>query len=387
MKKSGVFLFAITLTATISAQDKNILNHLDVGVNVGTVGVGIDVAVPLGNYVRLRAGYNYIPRINFHSNFPIETNNGSISSAMQNLKGVDLKKMASGMGLDLDNPAFKEVKDDFDKFSGITPKDYVTMNLQPSLHQFKFLVDVMPFKNKHWSFTAGFFAGPSNVGSAINASEETQLLEAVTTYNKYYVRICKDEGIVNGNHVESIEKAFKDRGVAGFPLGYLENGNKAMMIPNEDGTARAELEISKIRPYVGCGYNTHLSRNKKWNLNVDAGVLILCRKPSIYVDNIYSIDRNAPKTYEDSYGIPWNNYDIVHPNMDYINYLNDGGEPDPNQSEWICDRDDPSKFLQHVDLMRDLHDMPNGKVRDMVNTISKFKVYPNLSVTVSYRLY
>ena len=60
---------------------------------------------------------------------------------------------------------------------------------------------------------------------------------------------------------------------------------------------------------------------------------------------------------------------------------------DPNQSFWLYDKDDPTKLLQHVDLVHDLYNMPNGKVRDMVNTISKFKVYPNLSVTFSYRLF
>ncbi len=145
------------------------------------------------------------------------------------------------------------------------------------------------------------------------------------------------------------------------------------------------MEISKIRPYLGFGYNTHLSRNKKWNLNVDAGVLFLCGKPSVYVDNVYCIDENRPKVLLDSYESEWPNYDIVHPNVDYDYSIPD--DPDNPQPFWFFDKDDPSKYRQQVDLVHDLHDMPNGKVRDMVNTISKFKVYPNLSVTVSYRLF
>ena len=177
--------------------------------------------------------------------------------------------------------------------------------------------------------------------------------------------------------------------MAGFPLGYFdeENRYKAMMVPGEDATVHAEMEVSKIRPYVGLGYNTHLSRNKKWNLNVDAGVLFLCGTPSVYVDNVYCIDVKRETVLKDSYDSEWNNYDVVHPNMSYINYINDGNEPDPNQTFWLYDKDDPSKFRQHVDLVHDLYNMPNGKVRDMVNTISKFKVYPNVSVTFSYRLF
>ena len=63
MKAFGAFAIALSLSAAMSAQEgsqsftsvlarKNILNHMDVGVNVGTMGVGVDVAVPVGDYVR-----------------------------------------------------------------------------------------------------------------------------------------------------------------------------------------------------------------------------------------------------------------------------------------------------------------------------------------------
>ena len=160
-----------------------------------------------------------------------------------------------------------------------------------------------------------------------------------------------------------------------------------MMIPNEDATARAEMEISKVRPYIGFGYNTHLSRDRKWNLNVDAGIMFLCGKPSVYVDNVYKIDVSPLKgdfdenwiyQYESGIGFnPDGDYygDIIRPNANY-DYENPDAQP-----LFIVD-----KPLSHVDLVHDLHDI-NGKVGNMVNTISKFKVYPNVSVTVSYRIF
>jgi hypothetical protein len=36
--------------------------------------------------------------------------------------------------------------------------------------------------------------------------------------------------------------------------------------------------------------------------------------------------------------------------------------------------------------VHDLHDTP-GKVGRTINTISKFKVYPNISIGISYRLF
>ena len=393
MKKLGIFLLSVSLTAAISAQDKNILNHMDVGVNVGTLGVGIDVAVPVGDYVRIRAGYNYMPRITFHSDFPIETSKGGFGQTALKYFNKNKDKVADILSKPpFDQPKYQRYTELFGKLSDVELRDYVTMGLKPTFHQFKFLVDVLPFKNnKHWSFTTGFFVGPSDIGSACNLDKETSILEGVLAYNEMYLEVCSERFPAAQLKVDGVDilQKMKEAGVAGFPLGYFdeENRYKAMMVPGEDATVHAEMEVSKIRPYVGLGYNTHLSRNKKWNLNVDAGVLFLCGTPSVYVDNVYCIDVKRETVLKDSYDSEWNNYDVVHPNMSYINYINDGNEPDPNQTFWLYDKDDPSKFRQHVDLVHDLYNMPNGKVRDMVNTISKFKVYPNLSVTFSYRLF
>ena len=393
MKKLGIFLLSVSLTAAISAQDKNILNHMDVGVNVGTLGVGIDVAVPVGDYVRIRAGYNYMPRITFHSDFPIETSKGGFGQTALKYFNKNKDKVADILSKPpFDQPKYQRYTELFGKLSDVELRDYVTMGLKPTFHQFKFLVDVLPFKNnKHWSFTTGFFVGPSDIGSACNLDKETSILEGVLAYNEMYLEVCSERFPAAQLKVDGVDilQKMKEAGVAGFPLGYFdeENRYKAMMVPDEDATVHAEMEVNKIRPYVGLGYNTHLSRNKKWNLNVDAGVLFLCGTPSVYVDNVYCIDVKRETVLKDSYDSEWNNYDVVHPNMSYINYINDGNEPDPNQTFWLYDKDDPSKFRQHVDLVHDLYNMPNGKVRDMVNTISKFKVYPNLSVTFSYRLF
>lgn len=401
MKKLGVFLLIVSLAAPMPAQEKkplfsrmaekNILNHMDVGVNVGTLGIGIDVAVPIGDYVRIRAGYNYMPRITFKSDFPIETSTGSFGKTALQYFNNNKDKVSDLLSQPpFDQPKYQKYTELFGKISNMELRDYVTMGLKPTLHQFKFLVDVMPFKNnKHWSFTTGFFVGPSNIGSALNLDNETAILEGVLAYNEMYLEVCSEvfadgaaQLIVDGTDI--LEK-MKDAGVAGFPLGYFENGNKAMMVPAENGTAHAELEISKIRPYIGLSYNTHLSRNRKWNLNVDAGVLFLCGKPRVYVDNVYSIDVNREKVLYDAYDSEWPNYDVVHPNVNYDYDIPE--DPDNPQPFWFYDKDDPTKYRQHVDLVHDLHNMPNGKVRDMVNTISKFKVYPNVSVSVSYRLF
>ena len=169
--------------------------------------------------------------------------------------------------------AIRPYKALFDKFSKVERKDYVTMALKPNLHQFKFMIDVLPFRNnKHWSFTAGFFVGPSTVGYAENLEKEALMLEGVNAYNDIY-RNYPEYGI-NGSYLHRVGKEkddpFYKHGLAGFCLGRFADGDMALMVPGEDASAKAEMVVNKVRPYVGFGYNTSLSEDKRWRLNVDA---------------------------------------------------------------------------------------------------------------------
>ena len=416
MKKFGIHILMLLLATTVLAQDKmslfsrmnqkNILNHMDVGVNVGTVGIGIDVALPVGDYVRIRAGYNYVPRFNLHSKFPVETRSGGrLSSFIDKIGNIDAMLPPF---VDLNLPYFTQEKELMEMYKNgdLSAKDYVGMDMKPNLHQFKFLVDVMPFKNnKHWSFTAGFFVGPSTVGDAISQQEETAILKAVNLYNsRYYHDLVVLHGMsftfieADGSlHDVGVYAPIRDfvtsNGLAGFPLGYFADGEKAMMVPGADNTVRAEMKVNKFRPYLGFGYNTHLSRNKKWKLNVDAGVLFLCGNPKVYVDNVYKFDASPLELNEDNALVGKDTY-VKGVGTDVQSF--DGGKTwnyyyygETFRYSWdgVTEQYIECGNLQnHVDLVNDLHDIP-GKVGDMVNTISKFKVYPNLSVTFSYRLF
>ena len=372
MKVLGVFLSIMSFSVAILAQEKQslssrlaqkgILNHMDVGVTAGSMGFGIDLAVPVTDYVRVRAGYSYMPRFTIRSNFPIETSSGGSIQEFLGKKDK-INDALVQYNIDINQPEFKEYKEALDQFQNLEPKDYVTMGFKPHLHQFRFLVDILPFKNnKHWSFTTGFFVGSSNLAEACNMPEETQLLLAVNAYNSFYTDyLYNGRSFAGHGEIAPLTDIFTRNGIAGFPIGYFADGDKAMMVPSKDGTARAEMNVNPVRPYFGFGYNTDLSRDGKWKLAVDAGVMIL-GKPHVYVNNVYKIDTNSIDVDNEC-------YDIIRPNEEGTDYV----------------IDQPLPYA--IDLVRDMYNMPSGKVRDMVNTISKFKVYPNLSVTVSYRLY
>ena len=358
MKKFGL-LKGQSLASRLA--EKGILNHMDVGVNVGSLGFGIDVGVPMGDYVRLRAGYTYIPGIKLKRDFTVESSGGSIQRFIDKWNNIDLYQEIEKRGYDIND--YPQYKDMLDRFGNVTLSDQVTMGVKPTVHQFKFLIDVLPFRNnKHWSFTAGFFAGPSGVGEAVNLEKERAVLDGVLAYNELYVNVMSEQ---YNNHIDELEDKLRETGIAGFRLGTFKDGDIAIMVPAKDATARAKMEVNKVRPYIGFGYNTELSKDKRWKLNVDAGILIL-GKPRIYVDNIYKIDMNV---------------------VDYDNYVYDVVRWNDAKGDY----DTPENGLEdivknHVNIVEDTYDIP-GKVGDMVHTLSKFKVYPNASVTFSYRLY
>lgn len=65
---SLLVLFAFGASAQ---KDLRILNHLAIGAEVGTMGVGIDVAMPVTPFVDLQAGFTMFPKIKFNTSIDL----------------------------------------------------------------------------------------------------------------------------------------------------------------------------------------------------------------------------------------------------------------------------------------------------------------------------
>lgn len=73
MKKSFLILVAAFLMfSTANAQtDARILNHLSVGAEVGTMGWGVDVSMPITPFVDVQAGFSMLPKVGFNTSVGI----------------------------------------------------------------------------------------------------------------------------------------------------------------------------------------------------------------------------------------------------------------------------------------------------------------------------
>ena len=176
MKKFVLLIAAACMLGTAQAQDslqteswfkKNkVFQNLDVSITAGTTGIGIDVASKIGDYVQLRAGYDYMPRFTKSIYFPVEV--GGEPAVKYDAQG------------NREETKFDRMSKLLTSLTGYTVDDEVEMVGKPTVNNFKLLVDVFPFTNKHWHVTAGFYWGPSQFAYAENSTRAMTSLLAVS---------------------------------------------------------------------------------------------------------------------------------------------------------------------------------------------------------------
>jgi hypothetical protein len=327
--------------------EHGIFQHMDVSLTAGTTGIGIDVASPVGKYVQLRAGYEFMPRFTKRMEFEL-TINGKPAKAYDK----DGYRQAT---------TFDKMNDLLYEFTGYDADDHADMIGKPTINNFKFLVDVFPFQqNKHWHFTAGFYWGPSRFAYAENATESMRTISAVGIYNNMYNKLhgktkrelasvkLVDLSVLGPEYKDlyfdidmlyALQQGFDAAGRMGVILGTYVNdvldkdgnvihkkGEYYMMTPDDDDMVKADMKVNAFKPYIGVGYEGRLVKgNDRLTVAVDGGIMLWGGKPSL----------------------------ITH----------DG-----------------------TDLIHDVEGI-TGKVGSYVDVMSKLSVYPTLSVRFAYTIF
>lgn len=141
-------LFLLTVAAAIATtnanaqkKDSNFFNHLSIGVNAGTPGFGIDVAMPVCDYVQVRAGVSIFPKIKISDDYDV----------------------------------------DLDDVSGYTGKTTIEIEGKTGFTNGKILFDIYPFKSMSLHITAGAYIGSSKIVEAYN--KEDGALMDITNWN------------------------------------------------------------------------------------------------------------------------------------------------------------------------------------------------------------
>lgn len=328
---------------------KDYSQSLELGLTLGTEGVGLDLSVPVvKKWVGIRTGFSFMPHFNATMHFGFEAGDESMT---QEEKDQQFDKL-SGMLYDM---------------IGTKVDKEVDMVGKPKMCNFKFLVDFTPLRNKNWHLTGGFYWGPSQVGYAENAVYDATSLVSTAFYNSMYDRVMTSYynlfsdfetpymsmGGTDLYADEEIYNKFKSFGRMKVQLGeYKDTGMPCYVEPNEENMMIAKAKVNNFRPYVGFGYGGRLlKKSDLYRISFDAGVMF------------------------------WGTPKVMVTATEYVgvdNGLNAEGEQVRKAKEIYVKRE--------VDLCKDVRNI-RGKVGDYVDVMKAFTVYPVINLRISRRLF
>lgn len=254
---------------------------INVTVESGTTGIGFGLESRLNPLVGVRTGFNWMPHFEIPMNFSIQVGDGDT--------GYDAQGRSR----------FDRMADYLEEMTGFKIDQQIEMIGEPHFYNFKLLLDVFPFSNKHWSFTAGFYAGPSAIGRAYNRTEDMTTLMSVAMYNNIYDKVYDIEyneesqldGVFLGLELPpAVNNRILESGRMGMRVGDYkdrtdENGKPIsyMMEPDQDNMIKAEMKVNSFKPYLGASYSGAIDkRNDRLRLSVDCGLLFWGGTPKVY---------------------------------------------------------------------------------------------------------
>lgn len=266
--------------STVEKMKRNqVFSTLEIAANIGTTGLGLELATPVTKWTKLRVGVDFMPRFSIPMHFGLDSYlDGQV------------------------NDQFDRIKEMMYEMSGMEIDKEIDMKSKPTMNTFRLLVDVYPFRDKHWHFTAGFFIGGRSVGSTLNTMGEMPSLLTLNMYNRLYDQykdiptqskeafseyvmdhpinfpIIGEQYVDPDPNSEDFEmyysyiSKFQSYGELGIHVGDHPDGTPYMMMPDKDGTVSAKAFVNRFRPYLGFGYGGALSKDGKWQASFDAGV-------------------------------------------------------------------------------------------------------------------
>lgn len=215
MKKLFLLILAAGLVVSQAAfsQDKNVLNHVAIGVSAGTDGLGASLALPLGNHLQVRGGY----------------------TTMQPILGM-VKLNVDGTEIPLSNASLSLPISYHDHGMNV---DKVDLAANINFNQAHLLFDYLPsdFSGFHLTFGAYFAFAPL----------------------AHAVGIAKD-----------------NTGANGIPQSDWANSRFYGITTNTSGEviADATFLLNSVKPYLGLGFGRPVSLKHRVGFNFDLGVMM-----------------------------------------------------------------------------------------------------------------
>ncbi len=235
-KRVSLWVVVMTLaTGSLIAQnekkEKKPFQHLGVGIEVGTTGIGFQIASPINSQFTLRAGLALFP-FTYSTKFDIDYSEGF--EQLDQLTSISVGNQT--IGQILEEEGLPTSTSQLDK--------NVKMDAKLGLINGKILVDMYPFKKSSFHFTTGLYIGKNQLVNVNGYLPEdiVKIEKALQPYSSYIPsEYSFSSGIVIGDY-----------------------NIKA----DENGKVDAGIKINGVKPYVGIGFGRAVPKNVfQHNLN------------------------------------------------------------------------------------------------------------------------
>ena len=291
-------------------------SHLDLSMTTGSTGLGFDASMPINKIFSVRAGYAFMPHFIHVMHF-----------------GVDV-----GDDPTLSQQRFEKLSGILESLTGNKVDNVVAVDGQPTYWNWKLMVDVKPFRNKHWHLTAGVYLGSHEVAKAVNSIEDMPSLMGVSIYNNLYYKVKNKEPFVIGEYppftltpeVAPGEEQSLSNLLAEKLLGYgrmsiymgdykhdilyeedvvctaeggeiidgefympgdvihakgdvmYPAGSPYRVVPDENSMVKAWAYANRVKPYIGFGYGGRLlKKDDSWQVSFDCGAMFWGGVPKV----------------------------------------------------------------------------------------------------------
>ena len=226
MKILSTIVALLLATTAVFAQDEDddyMFNHMNFGITAGTTGVGLELAMPLGKYVQVRAGATYVPAV-------------SIKSSLEQVT--------------TENNIYKD--------------ELLDIKSTPNFLNGKLMFDFYPAPSFPLHITLGAFVGAEKIIDITSVDDKIVTYKGLAEYNREEQSVLADHYAYNKANRHDIENGTKH--YHGVQLGDYT------LIPDKDGKINSWIETSMIRPYAGLGWGKAVS-DKGFDWMIEAGVI------------------------------------------------------------------------------------------------------------------
>lgn len=209
--------------------------NLSVGLEVGTNGIGLEVATKLHKNFQLRAGFTTTAFVKVNTTTDIETGGveGNLDSYIQQYP--DLETILSNKGLPT---------------SGYDLDTEVDLKAKMGLVNGKILVDYYPWSHKSsFHLTAGAYFG-SNKLVKVDGYLPQQTIDVMNTVNNYLA-------------TQGVDDIFST---------VVNIGDRAIDVNDLHGHVDAFIKTNSFKPYIGLGFGRAVPR-KRVGVQFDLGVM------------------------------------------------------------------------------------------------------------------